>query len=191
MAQPPAHVPRPDWPTFYDAIGWQDHLTTLAERIAHCQTPQVFGIHGDWGSGKTSFARQLQFNLGGDPDPGCDRPVSLKPLNEPATTLYQGEIVTVWFEAWRYQNEPVPVVALLQEMCRQLSITKRFKKQFGKMAGVTSRALLTPFWISASTSASTACPALKKSSPWASSGKRTISHNGSAPIPPALCCNRL
>lgn len=145
MAQPPAHVPRPDWPTFYDAIGWKDHLTTLAERIAHCQTPQVFGIHGDWGSGKTSFARQLQYNLGGDPDPGCDQPSNLAPINNLTTDRYKDDIVTIWFEAWRYQNEPVPVVALLQEMRRQFSITKRFTDQFGKLAEVTSRALLNSF----------------------------------------------
>ena len=55
-----------DLPTLDDKLGWASELDRLAQRIQACPTPHVLGIHGDWGSGKTSFMRQLQGRLGGE-----------------------------------------------------------------------------------------------------------------------------
>lgn len=114
-----------DLPTLDDKLGWAKQLDRLSERIQHCPTPHVLGMHGDWGSGKTSFMRQLQERLGGKiPDDGS--------VTKEKDFLTPGEqkklekkIATVWFNAWRYQNESVPVVALLQEMRQQMGRCRR------------------------------------------------------------------
>lgn len=127
-----------DLPTLDDKLDWDSELKRLNEHIQRCPTPHVLGIHGDWGSGKTSFMRQLQWRLGGEPprkDGSVFCPEHFKPSE--AQKALQKKIATIWFDAWRYQNEPVPVVALLQEMRRQMAglpaVVEKFKK-FGTIA---------------------------------------------------------
>lgn len=112
--------------TITDHLNRRELVRTMAEQIAKDQAPMVLGLHGDWGSGKTSALRAIQYHLTGenplaeemdDRDIGCG--------------LHQGHLVSVWFEAWRYQNEAAPVVALLQEMRRRFS---RWHKALGKAA---------------------------------------------------------
>lgn len=67
----PAPTLHNDLPTLDDKLDWTNELVRLSQRIQGCDTPHVLGIHGDWGSGKTSFMRQLQWRLGGEmPDDG-------------------------------------------------------------------------------------------------------------------------
>jgi hypothetical protein len=134
--------PLPDWPTFTDRIGWNADVAALASRIAHCDTPQVFAIHGDWGAGKSSFARQVQFNLGAEADSTCHGYDVCAPLNWDSTIKYKKKVITVWFEAWRYQHESVPVVALLHEMRRQFEISSQAVQQAKKLGEVTFRVML-------------------------------------------------
>ncbi|MFZ1642252.1 MAG: P-loop NTPase fold protein [Candidatus Contendobacter sp.] len=134
----PEPKPLHDLPTLDDKLNWNSELERLSERIQHCQPPHVLGIHGDWGSGKTSFMRQLQCRLGGEP-PREDGSVSCPNgfALSPAQKILQDTIATIWFDAWRYQHEPAPVVALLQEMRRQMAglpvVVEKFKK-FGTIA---------------------------------------------------------
>ncbi len=129
-----------DLPTLQDDLGWSAELTRLSSRIAACPTPHVLGIHGDWGSGKTSFMRQLQYSLGGKIDDSAAVQGAAAKTDATHTTSagetvdkkeeriakeklrlsHQKQIMTIWFDAWRYQNEPSLVVALLQEMRRQM-----------------------------------------------------------------------
>lgn len=112
----------------------------MSRRIQNCQPPHVFGVHGDWGSGQTSFMRQLQHELGGvlpENDgsiaPGTNLPGSLRAVGSPAA-----KVVSVWFDAWRYQNEAVPVVALIHEMHRQLPMQAVVKNELKKLGSVVS-----------------------------------------------------
>lgn len=106
-------------------------VRTLAEQIAACAPPQVFGVHGEWGAGKTSVLRQLQRHLS---DPELSVPKDVKKAQEEALangllkpSEYDNCTFTVWFEAWRYQHEAIPLIALLQEMRRQFSFAMKAK----------------------------------------------------------------
>ncbi|KFB67497.1 P-loop NTPase fold protein [Candidatus Accumulibacter vicinus] len=140
--------PHDDLPTLVDRLNWNEELTRLCESIEQCTPPHVFGVHGDWGSGKTSFMRQLQWHLGGeatkeDGSVGSDSSTFSGTQEQGAARAKRGKkIVTIWFEAWRYQSEVVPVVALLHEMRRQLSTAAAVRGKFEKLGQVTLRYLL-------------------------------------------------
>ena len=104
-----------DEPTLRDKLDRGTLIKEVGEAIATCEPPQVFGVHGDWGLGKTSFLHQVRHHL------TCDNPQSLSTQNAPSPLKASAGIRTVWFDAWRYHAEAVPVVALLQEMRAQMS----------------------------------------------------------------------
>ncbi len=54
-----------DEPVLQDRLGRQSMVKRVADEVATCTPPCVFGIHGDWGSGKTSFLHQLHWDLVG------------------------------------------------------------------------------------------------------------------------------
>ncbi len=131
----------PDSPTLNNKINWQSAQARLVARIASCTPPHVLGVHGDWGSGKTSFMRQIQWQLGGEPNDAAAVQLPLhqtgnrsKPERPPAT--HQKNVITIWFDAWRYQNEPSPVVALLQEMRQQLTGIPALRERVRKIGYV-------------------------------------------------------
>ncbi|MFY9261892.1 MAG: P-loop NTPase fold protein [Gallionella sp.] len=127
--------PHNDLPTLADKLAWKEELARLSQRIQDCHTPHVLGIHGDWGSGKTSFMRQLQWQLGGEiPQDG-----SVADCSKDTNKALQQKIITIWFDAWRYQNEAVPVVALLHEMRRQMATMSVLKEKFGATMEIALR----------------------------------------------------
>ena len=89
--------------------------------VAKGKPPQVIGVHGDWGSGKTSFLLQLQWRLTGEcPQLPKERRLGMSKPERP-----YDNVTVVWFEAWRYQYEAVPIVALLQEIRSQLPLDQQ------------------------------------------------------------------
>ena len=120
-----------DEPTLRDRLRRKALIEEVGEAIATCRPPQVFGVHGDWGLGKTSFLHQVRWYLTGD------NPQALDTKNAPRKSDHRKRIQSVWFDAWRYHAEAVPVVALLQEMRAQLSqgdSTALAVKRLGKVA---------------------------------------------------------
>ena len=133
-----------DNPTLDDCLNWETEIARLQQRILSCDTPHVLGIHGDWGAGKTSFMRQLQAALGGEAAQGDAlegrQPAQDSPENQDAQKLakeMRQKVCTIWFDAWRYQNESTPILALLQEMRAQfnwrIELAQKLKKG-GKLA---------------------------------------------------------
>lgn len=120
-----------DLPTIDDKLGWASEIERLTARVENCPTPHVLGIHGDWGAGKTSFMRQMQYQLGGEAEPGV-----VRNLNNHGRVQENKAVVTIWFDAWRYQHESSPIVALLQEMRRQFSTMKQVVAKFEKLSTV-------------------------------------------------------
>ncbi len=120
-----------DEPTLRDRLDRRALIEEVGEAIATCTPPQVFGVHGDWGLGKTSFLQQVRWYLTGD------NPQALDANNAPKKSGHGDRIRPVWFDAWRYHAEAVPVVALLQEMRAQLSsqaLTRSAAKRLGEIA---------------------------------------------------------
>jgi hypothetical protein len=134
-----------DEPTLFDSLNRRQTLQRIGQQIAACEPPQVFGIHGDWGAGKTSFLHQLHRYLVGDcpqqPQDARDRARSLglDVCKEAA------HVTVVWFEAWRYQHEEAPIVALLQEIRTQLPWYSKALGEGRKLGEVAVRSALLVF----------------------------------------------
>ena len=122
-----------DEPTLNDLLEREPLVVQLAEKIKECKPPYVFGLHGAWGSGKTSFLHQLQKNITGE----C--PQSQDNSNNPGKTSKNCEFVAIWFESWRYQHDKDPIVALLHEIRNQLEWKHKTWNAIKKTAEVTIR----------------------------------------------------
>ena len=140
-----------DEPSLLDSLERGALIKEVGEAIAHCTPPQVFGVHGDWGLGKTSFLHQVQWYLTGD----CpQQPELVTKKMERRARKAQGDASTqrrsvharvvqaVWFDAWRYQNEEAPVVALLHEMRAQLAWGRRVVRSARRNTKVAVRGAL-------------------------------------------------
>lgn len=115
-----------DEPTLLDSLSRQALIQEVGDAIATCTPPQVFGVHGDWGMGKTSFLYQVQWYLTGScpqSDTATQDATEQGPQTRPCKNLR-----AVWFDAWRYQHEEAPVIALLQEIRAQFSPMLRARK---------------------------------------------------------------
>lgn len=128
-----------DEPTLLDCLDRGELLNLVATDVATCCPPCVFGIHGEWGSGKTSFLHQLHLSLTGDcPQQTEDERKAAKKRVEASAH----EVEAVWFEAWRYQHEKDPVVALLHEIRTQLPLYSKWLNEGKKLADVAIRGAL-------------------------------------------------
>ncbi len=132
-----------DQPALVDELGYFSLVKEIGQSIEYCELPQVFGLHGDWGAGKTSLLHQIHFYLSGKcPQQDEDQVATvvdkkkLKPSRRPELNY------VVWFEAWKYQNEDVPVVALLHEIRQQLSRCQTAKGQMSKLASTAIKGFL-------------------------------------------------
>ena len=146
-----------DHPTYADCLGREKLLLEVANQVTNCRPPQVIGIYGDWGSGKTSFLRSLQLYLEGPPESAevidcikCfDASPTLADVKNP-DDWYEGKGISfirslpgaeqggkvVWFEAWRYQGEQAPIIALIHEIRRQFGRGTKFWEMLKKDARI-------------------------------------------------------
>jgi hypothetical protein len=134
-----------DEPTLFDLMAWDPLVKRVGDAVATCTPPHVFGVHGDWGAGKTSFLHMLHYYLaeecpqqGGPLDPVMTKAMKAKW----SPWARQAHVVVVWFEAWRYQHEQAPVVALLHEIRTQLSWQKQAWNATRKTFNVAIRGFL-------------------------------------------------
>ena len=94
-------------------------VKTIADSIAiHALPPFVASLYGDWGQGKTSILEAVYTEITGE------KPENFSRKTPPGA--YRN-VRVIWFEAWRYQHDPTPVVALLNEIRKQLEQLSRFK----------------------------------------------------------------
>lgn len=119
-----------DEPGRFDLLGRGTQILALLDTISRADPPLVIGVHGDWGSGKTSFLRVLQclLNKKGRKEYN-DLEKQLLPeapghwIAERASTYLDKEqgqdIPTVWFNPWEYQFEDEPIIPLLDTIRHQ------------------------------------------------------------------------
>ena len=133
-----------DEPTLLDALDREPLIREVSDAVATCAPPQVFGVHGDWGLGKTSFLHRIQWRLTGDcpQQPEAAVKEAKEREQENNREKYEGTIRAVWFDAWRYQNEEAPIVALLHEMRVQLSWRSRAVGSTRRAVEVATRGAL-------------------------------------------------
>ena len=131
-----------DEPTLLDALDRGPLIREVGEAVATCAPPQVFGVHGDWGLGKTSFLHQVQWYLTGDCPQQPDAAAKEASERKIDGGRHGETIQAVWFDAWRYQNEDAPIVALLHEMRAQLSWRSRAVDSTSRSVEVAVRGAL-------------------------------------------------
>ena len=131
-----------DEPTLLDSLGRKMLIEEVGEAIASCTPPQVFGVHGDWGLGKTSFLHQVQWYLTGDCPQQSEAVLRDADTSQTVKGKHAKTIRAVWFDAWRYQYDDAPVVALLQEMRAQLSWGHQVAGSLARGTGVVVRGAL-------------------------------------------------
>lgn len=122
-----------DEPVLDDELNHAAHVETVGHIVQTCGTPFAIGIHGDWGTGKTSFLRKLHLYLAGK-ESGFDDADEIGKRLWPNTYHGNGRgVETVWFEAWRYQHEQTPIIALLQEIRAHFAWRTSLADKAGKM----------------------------------------------------------
>lgn len=130
-----------DTPTLEDAFANQLFIKGICSLVRDCIPPKGIGLNGYWGTGKTSALLQVYYQLSGK-SPYGELPTGTKP---PVAGLKDNTIMPVWFEAWRYQYEPQPIVALLNEIRAQMGLWQKFQNEVTKLTGVTFLGVLSAF----------------------------------------------
>lgn len=88
-----------------DGLGFETYARVLGNAALGTQGPFTIGIFGEWGTGKTSLMRLMQSNL-----------------------KKNKNVITVWFNAWRYEKEEHPIVPLLATIIRELQLNRTFSQ---------------------------------------------------------------
>jgi hypothetical protein len=104
--------------TSVDGLGFETYAKVLANAAIGTDGPFTIGIFGEWGSGKTSLMRLIETQLNTDK-----------------------RVLTVWFNAWRYENEEHPIVPLVGSIIRELQKHKPFTSQLKEAGSSLIRAL--------------------------------------------------
>jgi hypothetical protein len=87
-----------DDPAAAPALRYPEYARAFAQIIRHSDPQFAIGIFGDWGSGKTTLMRAIERELAKD-----------------------RSVVTVEFNAWRYEREPDLIVPLLDRLREEFS----------------------------------------------------------------------
>lgn len=109
--------PRPnlasDRESAHDLLGFRDDVDGIAELIADRKTelPLAIALLGRWGSGKSSFMRQLQDHIAG---------LANQSRNNPTRSVFANAVRQVRFNAWHYADDHL-WVGLLDHLFAELA----------------------------------------------------------------------
>lgn len=117
-------------------LGTNTFIQEVANDIRESDSPKTIAITGYWGSGKTScLAATFQAVTGKAPTGFLDK----------SDIDTSNDCIGIWFEAWRYQNEQTPIVALLHTIKEQFSTSRKFVNSVGKLTSISALGALTIF----------------------------------------------
>ena len=86
-----------------DGLGFKMYSQVLAEVAIQTPGPFTVGVFGEWGTGKTSLMRLVEDYLSP-----------------------KKNVITVWFNAWRFESEEQPIVPLVATIIREIERNKDF-----------------------------------------------------------------
>jgi len=100
-----------------DLLGFTPYISTVMEFLLaeNTKPPMNISIEGAWGVGKTSFMKQLR-----------------KTLEEKSNYLSKGKYLTVWFDAWKYENSDGLCAAFALDFLDQLKGQFKFFPRWWK-----------------------------------------------------------
>ena len=109
-----------DAATLQDEIGFEPYVNALSKMIVHknTQTPLVIGLYGPWGSGKTSFMKQV------------DAQINKNELINNGGNKSEDVNRSIFFEAWQYQNTKNLSGALLFDILKELENKSFWRSAF-------------------------------------------------------------
>lgn len=84
-----------------DGLGFSTYSNVIADAAKGTRGPFTIGIFGEWGTGKTSLMRMVENRFSDDKT-----------------------VITVWFNAWRYEKEEHPIVPLIATIVREVELHK-------------------------------------------------------------------
>jgi hypothetical protein len=116
-------TPHSDEPTLDDLLDHKALAVRVASRVRDVPTPYVLGIHGDWGTGKSSLLLKIKDEL--------DRPHGRPGKPDPGR-------VVVRFEAWKHQFEDQPVIGLLHAIRAEFTAGRRFLNATKKVISIAT-----------------------------------------------------
>ncbi|KNC67245.1 KAP family P-loop NTPase fold protein [Pseudoalteromonas ardens] len=126
----PTHIP-------CDNLGTTGFVKNVTYDIKHSESPKTIAITGYWGSGKTSCLAAIFNELTG---------IAPNELQTGRQNQQKGsDCVGIWFEAWRYQHEASPIVALLHCIKNHFSTSSKFINSVGKLTNISVLGALTVF----------------------------------------------
>ena len=100
-----------------DSLEFDSYADVIADAVIDTRGPFTIGVFGEWGMGKTSLMRLVEHKLSGHKN-----------------------IATVWFNAWRYEQEEHPIVPLVGTIVRELE-QRNPRTRVGKSFSALTKAL--------------------------------------------------
>jgi hypothetical protein len=109
-----------DRETLEDCLGFSSYVESLAEVCLEPDiAPLTIGIFGSWGSGKTSLMQMLRRRI--DEQPSKDG----------------AKVVTLWFNAWRYEGreeiQSALIHSILGRLAQDVTLTDDIKNTLGRL----------------------------------------------------------
>ncbi len=116
-----------------DGLSMNQTARVIAEAALGSATPFTIGIFGAWGHGKTSLLNAAR--------------TLLEPVKPDGTiTRPYPHIVTVQFNAWRYEREEHPIVPLVASIAKAVKQRLDDDKTFEQAVGATGKAIAQNFY---------------------------------------------